>query len=67
MLQLKILDCLFFTRLGISLIASMKTDLIDRCEKIKFTSSGEHIISHDKIYENYVQDKSYKKLIQNNV
>jgi hypothetical protein len=64
---LKILDYFFLQRLGISLVASMRIDLIDRCEKIKFTSSGEHIISHDKIYENYVQDKSWKKLIQNNV
>jgi len=33
-------------------------DLEDGCEKIKFISSGKHIVSHDKIHENYVQAKS---------
>jgi len=37
-------------------------DLEDGYEKIKFASSGEHIVSHDKIHENYVQAKSYKNL-----
>ena len=37
-------------------------DLEDGYEKIKFASSDEHIVSHDKIHENYVQAKSYKNL-----
>ena len=37
-------------------------DLEDGYEKIKFASSGEHIVSHDKIHENYVQANSYKNL-----
>ena len=37
-------------------------DLEDGYEKIKFASSGEHIVSQDKIHENYVQAKSYKNL-----
>ena len=37
-------------------------DLEDGYEKIKFASSGEHIVSLDKINENYVQAKSYKNL-----
>ena len=37
-------------------------DLEDGYEKIKFASSGEHIVSHDKIHENFVQAKSYKNL-----
>ena len=37
-------------------------DLEDGYEKIKFASSGEHIVSHEKIHENYVQAKSYKNL-----
>ena len=35
-------------------------DLEDGYEKIKFASSGEHIVSQDKIHENYEQAKSYK-------
>ena len=37
-------------------------DLEDGYEKINFASSGEHIVSGDKIHENYVQAKSYKNL-----
>tara|TARA_Y100000766_G_scaffold261297_1_gene251717 strand:- start:302 stop:1105 length:804 start_codon:yes stop_codon:yes gene_type:complete len=37
-------------------------DLEDGYEKIKFASSGEHIVSHTKIHENYLQAKSYKNL-----
>ena len=37
-------------------------DLEDGYEKIKFASSGEHIVSHDKINDNYIQAKSYKNL-----
>ena len=37
-------------------------DLEDGYEKIKLASSGEHIVSHEKIHENYVQAKSYKNL-----
>lgn len=37
-------------------------DLEDGYEKIKFASSGEHIVSDDKIHENFVQAKSYKNL-----
>ena len=37
-------------------------DLEDGYEKIKFASSGEHVVSHDKIHQNYVQAKSYKNL-----
>jgi len=37
-------------------------DLEDGYEKIKFASSGEHIVSHAKIHENYLQAKSYKNL-----
>ena len=37
-------------------------DLEDGYEKIKFASSGKHIVSQDKIHENYVQAKSYKNL-----
>ena len=37
-------------------------DLEDGYEKIKFASSGEHIVSHDKIHKNYIQAKSYKNL-----
>ena len=36
--------------------------LEDGSEKIKFASSGEHIVSHDKIHQNYVQAKSHKNL-----
>ena len=36
--------------------------LEDGYEKIKFASSGKHIVSQDKIKENYVQAKSYKNL-----
>ena len=35
-------------------------DLEDGYEKIKFASSGKHIVSQVKIHENYVQAKSYK-------
>ena len=35
-------------------------DLEDGYEKIKFASSGKHIVSQDKTHENYVQAKSYK-------
>ena len=35
-------------------------DLENGYEKIKFASSGKHIVSQDKIHENYVQAKSYK-------
>ena len=37
-------------------------NLEDGYEKIKFASSGEHIVSHDKIHKNYIQAKSYKNL-----
>jgi hypothetical protein len=37
-------------------------DLEDGYEKIKFASSGKHIVSDDKIHENFVQAKSYKNL-----
>ena len=37
-------------------------DLEDGYEKIKFASSGEHIVSHNKIHKNYIQAKSYKNL-----
>ncbi len=37
-------------------------DLEDGYEKIKFASSGEHIVSHDKINNNHIQAKSYKNL-----
>ena len=37
-------------------------DLEDGYEKIKFASSGEHVVCHTKIQENYVQAKSYKNL-----
>ena len=37
-------------------------DLEDGYEKIKFASSGEHVVSHKKIHENFVQAKSYKNL-----
>ena len=36
--------------------------LEDGYEKIKFASSGKHIVSQDKIKENYVQAKTYKNL-----
>jgi len=36
--------------------------LEDGYEKIKFASSGEHIVSHDKINNNHIQAKSYKNL-----
>ena len=39
-------------------------DLEDGYEKIKFASSGEHVVSHDKVHENYVQAKSYKNLFE---
>ena len=35
-------------------------DLEDGYEKINFASSGEHIVSQEKIHENYEQAKSYK-------
>ena len=35
-------------------------DLEDGYEKIKFASSGEHIVSDDKINDNHIQAKSYK-------
>ena len=38
------------------------SDLEDGYEKIKFASSGKHIVSHDKIHQNHVQAKSYKNL-----
>ena len=34
-------------------------DLEDGYEKIKFASSGEHVVSHDKIDENFIKAKSY--------
>jgi hypothetical protein len=37
-------------------------DLEDGYEKIKFASSGEHIVSQNKIHDNYLQAKSYKNL-----
>ena len=37
-------------------------DLEDGYEKIKFASSGKHIVSQDKIHENYIQAKSYSNL-----
>ena len=37
-------------------------DLEDGYEKIKFASTGKHVVSQDKIHENYVQAKSYKNL-----
>ena len=37
-------------------------DLEDGYEKIKFVSSGRHIVSQDKIHENYIQAKSYSNL-----
>ena len=37
-------------------------DLEDGYEKIKFASSGEHTVSHDKINNNHIQAKSYKNL-----
>ena len=37
-------------------------DLEDGYEKIKLASSGKHIVSNEKIDENYVQAKSYKNL-----
>jgi hypothetical protein len=37
-------------------------NLEDGYEKIKLASSGEHIVSHAKIHENYLQAKSYKNL-----
>ena len=37
-------------------------DLEDGYEKIKFASTGEHVVSQDKIHKNYVQAKSYKNL-----
>ena len=37
-------------------------DLEDGYEKIKFASSGKHIVSQDKIHENYTQAKSYSNL-----
>jgi hypothetical protein len=37
-------------------------DLEDGYEKIKFASSGEHIVSYDKINDNHIQAKSYKNL-----
>ena len=37
-------------------------DWEDGYEQIKFASSGQHIVSYDKIQENYVQAKSYKNL-----
>ena len=36
------------------------SDLEDGYEKIKFASSGKHIVSHEKIHENYLQAKLYK-------
>ena len=38
------------------------SDLEDGYEKIKFASSGKHIVSQDKIHENYTQAKSYSNL-----
>ena len=38
------------------------SDLQDGYEKINFASSGEHIVSQDKIHENFEQAKSYKNL-----
>jgi hypothetical protein len=40
-------------------------DLEDGYEKIKFASSGEHIVSYDKIHENYIQTKSYNNFYKN--
>ena len=40
-------------------------DLEDGYEKIKFASSGEHMVSYDKMHENYIQAKSYKNLYKN--
>ena len=40
-------------------------DLEDGYEKIKFASSGEHMVSYDKIHENYIQAKSYRNLYKN--
>ena len=37
-------------------------DLEDGYEKIKFASSGKHIVSQDKINENYAQAKSFSNL-----
>ena len=37
-------------------------DLEEGYEKIKFASSGEHVVYQDKIHENYVQATSYKNL-----
>ena len=37
-------------------------DLEEGYEKIKFASSGEHVVSQDKIHENYIQATSYKNL-----
>ena len=39
-------------------------DLEDGYEKIKFASSGQHIVSHDKINDNYIQANSYKNLYE---
>ena len=38
------------------------SDLEDGYEKIKFASSGKHIVFQDKIHENYIQAKSYSNL-----
>ena len=37
-------------------------DLEDGYEKIKFASGGKHIVSDDKIHENYIQANLYKNL-----